>query len=127
MHGLQWGREQLLAETKVSAYGQANQDMLQWGREQLLAETTETDEPLPEGVQLQWGREQLLAETPPRICCSRARPCCFNGAASNCSRKRAGKTLRSLSTLPLQWGREQLLAETTGVVGSFLFIDKASM
>ena len=36
---------------------------LQWGRDQLIAETTRLGEFVPLPTLLQWGRDQLIAET----------------------------------------------------------------
>ena len=60
---LQWGRDQLIAETRSSAPSARARTRLQWGRDQLIAETSLSWRPLPGQEPLQWGRDQLIAET----------------------------------------------------------------
>ncbi len=60
---LQWGRDQLIAESKELKTKKYAAVELQWGRDQLIAEslspsTDNTEVP----VMLQWGRDQLIAE-----------------------------------------------------------------
>jgi hypothetical protein len=60
---LQCGRDQLIAETRPSISMRSYTSRLQWGRDQLIAETTDTDGIVPSHFWLQWGRDQLIAET----------------------------------------------------------------
>ncbi len=61
---LQWGRDQLIAESTGERFGtNGYYNMLQWGRDQLIAERASP--PLTERqteIGLQWGRDQLIAE-----------------------------------------------------------------
>ncbi len=61
---LQWGRDQLIAETYVDRYGGLENLKLQWGRDQLIAETAASSGSESRKGPLQWGRDQLIAETP---------------------------------------------------------------
>ncbi len=56
---------------------------LQWGRDQLIAETDPETQTLEITFKLQWGRDQLIAET--RDGPTPSSPMCrrFNGAAIN--------------------------------------------
>ena len=47
----------------VSLIADESHFWLQWGRDQLIAETTGLPEGFLQGEQLQWGRDQLIAET----------------------------------------------------------------
>ncbi len=86
--GLQWGRDQLVAERRDdSPPACAAPAMLQWGRDQLVAERPVYGAPSPNPTSLQWGRDQLVAERvfgSLRSVTSTGR---FNGAATNWSRR----------------------------------------
>ena len=60
---LQWGRDQLIAETVLGASPEVDVGPLQWGRDQLIAETTRRGNKSARETWLQWGRDQLIAET----------------------------------------------------------------
>src|SRR5437660_1274666 len=83
---------------------------LQWSREQLLAEISALLTPHPIITALQWSREQLLAEMRQAQCRHNLSDR-FNGAASSCSRKFWGTIQKGRRSRGLQWSREQLLAE----------------
>jgi len=61
---LQWGRDQLIAETRhpTIMHGDGGA-ALQWGRDQLIAETSRHWCFWFHRKGLQWGRDQLIAET----------------------------------------------------------------
>jgi hypothetical protein len=112
---LQWGRDQLVAEMRAAdRIWICSTTALQWGRDQLVAEMCRFHWPVsglgcasmgPRPIgrgntmlrrivlerghrQLQWGRDQLVAEIRSGTGASmESRPGCFNGAATNWSRK----------------------------------------
>ncbi len=62
-NSLQWGRDQLIAETAIRPALASNPSALQWGRDQLIAETGFRRLMSDGSGWLQWGRDQLIAET----------------------------------------------------------------
>ena len=80
--GLQWGRDQLIAEFKEGLVNAQENAKLQWGRDQLIAELNGTVLRERKALLLQWGRDQLIAELGQAPAAAR-RSSCFNGAAIN--------------------------------------------
>ena len=108
--GLQWGRDQLVAEIHGGGRTMCSSWMLQWGRDQLVAEIYTGEASYMDWARLQWGRDQLVAEiwltdtysTPAEAASMGPRPI---GRGNNNVRD-------CWSIMPaLQWGRDQLVAE----------------
>ena len=66
----------------MSQYARCTAIALQWGRDQLIAESDQSFTRKTVLFELQWGRDQLIAESP-RILHRHAQFCSFNGAAIN--------------------------------------------
>ena len=111
---LQWGRDQLVAETTGTIDGEMHANLLQWGRDQLVAETRGMGRisrqsgctPCFNGAATNWSRK--LNQIKNMLPLNNR----FNGAATNWSRKPDPQFEAQALTLKLQWGRDQLVAET---------------
>ena len=79
---LQWGRDQLIAESICSIRLSPPSRQLQWGRDQLIAESGVGTRMVLDIAMLQWGRDQLIAESVGTMRRT-GRLMCFNGAAIN--------------------------------------------
>ena len=133
--GLQWGRDQLIAEICTAASGGAGTGLLQWGRDQLIAEiiwqelatyrlggTSMGPRSADRGndrytealwhfsLQLQWGRDQLIAEMQGPIGASKPHGDTSMGPRS-ADRGNQYQTNQGSNAYKLQWGRDQLIAE----------------
>ena len=132
---LQWGRNLIVAEGRVSQteYGAAM--MLQWGRNLIVAEGFVGDPPVPRLYLLQWGRNLIVAEGlngrqrrvgptasmgPQLDSCGRYLSFHFLGTGfgasmgpqlDSCGRLAAPVALDTPGTL--QWGRNLIVAEGT--------------
>ena len=62
LNGLQWGRDQLIAEVGTRFVTVQWDKKLQWGRDQLIAEVIDQLTVQVQVQLLQWGRDQLIAE-----------------------------------------------------------------
>ena len=133
---LQWGRDQLVAEIfsllestilpikasmgprpigrgnyRVRPRQDAADGELQWGRDQLVAEmlvSRRLDTLLP---MASMGPRPIGRGNASRTSFFGSSKCCFNGAATNWSRKWSAYGSGSGNPSLLQWGRDQLVAE----------------
>jgi len=61
--GLQWGRDQMIAEMTYWTGAPPGSALLQWGRDQMIAEMPSVNvSPMSFRKMLQWGRDQMIAE-----------------------------------------------------------------
>jgi len=125
--GLQWGRDQLVAEMRLAKPVVVDLAQLQWGRDQLVAEMIKSLAPFAWGAfRLQWGRDQLVAEIGGAPMSAERHPMLQWGrdqlVAEIWQDARPRDTLQSL-----QWGRDQLVAEMVYPARGLERVDLASM